>query len=354
MTHVVALTNQTDFIGRENSGNEATPTWLAAANVDWTQDTDASFRVRFVVAETAGADAAITPSLEFNLNGGGWVAVGVATAIQWGAFIGATDGDATTQQVGAGSFVAGELDSDGTHSTVTLNNSETETEYCLTVDSAQVANNDTLQLRVTDGGTAFDAYTNTPTITVAVGATIAEGAGSAAGSSTASGALVDGASNFADGAGTATGGSTVTGSGEAIATISGLSSGSTSASGAGEVVVPTAGAASGSSTVLGVGEAVVSTAGLSSGGSTALGVGEVIATGAGLAAGSTTVLGVAAAIATAVGSAAGSSTVTGYSPVIGGVVRKAFYGDGHNSGTVLNVAPNSGIILTPRNGGTIV
>lgn len=166
MGHVSAVTNQTDFRGREDSGNEATPTWIATANTNWSQDVDVDFRCRFVFAETAGADVTITPDLEFNLNGGGWTTVGAATAIQWGTFTGATDGDATTQLVGSGTFVAGELDSNGAYTDITLNNSESEMEYCLTIDSAQVADTDTFQLRVTDKGVALDTYTNTPTITV--------------------------------------------------------------------------------------------------------------------------------------------------------------------------------------------
>jgi len=122
-----------------------------------------------MVAETAGASNAATPSLviEYSLNGGAYALVTGATPIQFAAFIGATDGDATTQQIGAGSFVAGELDSNGTvAANAGLVNQETEMEYCLFIDSAQVSDGDTIALRAYDAGSALNGYTNTPVITV--------------------------------------------------------------------------------------------------------------------------------------------------------------------------------------------
>jgi hypothetical protein len=169
MTHVAANVVQQSFRGRVNSGNEATATWIAATNTNWSQDVDTSFRVRVMVAETAGASNAATPSLviEYSLNGGAYALVTGATPIQFAAFIGATDGDATTQQIGAGSFVAGELDSNGTvAANAGLVNQETEMEYCLFIDSAQVSDGDTIALRAYDAGSALNGYTNTPVITV--------------------------------------------------------------------------------------------------------------------------------------------------------------------------------------------
>ena len=41
-----------------------------------------------------------------------------------------------------------------------------EPEFCVTIRSGDVANGQTLTLRVTDAGNAIAAYTDTPTITV--------------------------------------------------------------------------------------------------------------------------------------------------------------------------------------------
>ena len=168
MTHVSAVLNQTDFRGREDSGNEATPTWIALANTNWTQDVDVDFRVRVVVAETAGATnpETVTPVIWYSYNGGAYAAVTGSTHVQFGTFTGATDDDATTQQLGAGSFVTGRLDSNASVTTADIQNSETEYEYCLTIDSAQVVNGNTIALRAYNAGVALDAYGNTPTVTV--------------------------------------------------------------------------------------------------------------------------------------------------------------------------------------------
>lgn len=169
MTHVNPISNQTDFRFRVDSGNEATPTWLANANIDISLDVDTDFRYRTVVAETATSSnpLTITPVLYYSHEGGAYAIVTGATPVQFATFSGATDADTTTQQVGSGSFVAGELDDDGTVSNVDIQGSETEMEYCLTIDSAQVANDDTISLRTYEAvDTPLDNYGNTGTVTV--------------------------------------------------------------------------------------------------------------------------------------------------------------------------------------------
>lgn len=163
MTHVNPILNQTDFRFRVNSGNEATATWLAVINTNISIDVDTSFRYRAVVAETAGATNPETVNLllHFSLNSGAFILITGSTAIQFASFIGSSDGDATTQQVGSGSFVAGELDNTGAVANLDLQASETEMEYCLTIDSGQVANDDTIDLRVFNSGAVLDNYGNT-------------------------------------------------------------------------------------------------------------------------------------------------------------------------------------------------
>lgn len=164
MTHVKAVLNQQNFRARNDDGSETAATWIATAGSNWTQQVDSTFRLRFLVDESAGADNTVGGSLEFNINGGGFAAVGSTTAVQFAASGTVTDGTATTQQIGTGTFVAGEFDSNGTASSVTLNNSESEFEYCLLIDSAQVADADSIQIREV----GLDNYNATPTITVDV------------------------------------------------------------------------------------------------------------------------------------------------------------------------------------------
>lgn len=81
-----------------------------------------------------------------------------------------TDGNATTNRLGAGtgSFVAGEISEDGLvdNHQITASN-YTEHLYSLTLVSAQLANNDTLDFRVLrNGATTGMTYTVTPRITV--------------------------------------------------------------------------------------------------------------------------------------------------------------------------------------------
>lgn len=167
MTHTSPALNQTGFRARENSGNEATPTWIANLNTNWTQNTGSSFRVRFAVTEANGAAETLSPQLWYSLNGGTWTAVSGSTPIQYATLVGTTDGTATTQQISAGSFVASEVDNNGTIANVSLTSQVTEIEWCLTIDAAQVADTDTIGLRVYDAGSVLSgSYTQAPTITV--------------------------------------------------------------------------------------------------------------------------------------------------------------------------------------------
>lgn len=163
MTHVNPILNQTDFRFREDSGNEATATWLANANINISIDVDTDFRYRVVVAETAGSTNPETVNLllEFSLNSGAFAAVTGSSSVQFATFTGSSDTDATTQQIGSGSFVAGELDNTGAVSNLDLQSSETEMEYCLTLDSGQIDNDDTIDLRVVNSGVDLNTYGNT-------------------------------------------------------------------------------------------------------------------------------------------------------------------------------------------------
>ncbi|MGD8764382.1 MAG: DUF2341 domain-containing protein, partial [Desulfobacteraceae bacterium] len=166
----VASFTQASFRGRYDNGNETTAGWKALANTNWTQKVDENFRVRFVVQETAGISAADKSfQLEYNRNGGGWNDVTAASSVvrAW-ASPNVGDGADTTQQVGSGTFVtpnAGFDEVDGQAGGASLDFSgsdEVELEYCVQIPSADVANDDVIQLRVK----GLDAYSNTPAATV--------------------------------------------------------------------------------------------------------------------------------------------------------------------------------------------
>jgi len=161
---------QAAFRGRNDDGNETAATWKAVADTNWTQKVDENFRVRFVVQETAGISSADrTFQLEYNRNGGGWNDVNAASSVvRVTASPNVADGTDTTQQVGSGSFVtpnAGFDEVNGQAGGTSLDFSgsdEVELEYCVQIRSVDVANDDTIQLRVK----GLDAYTSTPTATV--------------------------------------------------------------------------------------------------------------------------------------------------------------------------------------------
>lgn len=164
---------QASFRARvDDSAADGSPVWIANLNTDWTQAVDETFRIRFLVTESGGGKIAGTfgGRLQFNLAGGGFTNVTASSAIQ--AANGAvTDGRATGQVLGAGTNVAGEYDeADGNVADISLaGNDESEVEYNLTIDSAQVTDAQTFTLRVIGLGndsTVLNAYTNTPTVTV--------------------------------------------------------------------------------------------------------------------------------------------------------------------------------------------
>jgi hypothetical protein len=162
--------DQDSFRALNDNGDEATATWRATANTNWTQIVDKTFRVRFLVQETAGAaDSNKSFQLEYSLNGGGWNDVtGASLVVETAATANVTDAVDTTQQLGSGTFVtpnAGFDEADGLVGGASLDfggNDEVEVEYSLQIVGTDVSNGDTIQLRVK----ALDTYTNTPTITV--------------------------------------------------------------------------------------------------------------------------------------------------------------------------------------------
>ena len=158
-----AITVQTNFRGRDDSQTINSTTFTYNLNTNWSQAVDTNFRIRIEAEEQNSRNAAIG-ALEYNRNSAGWVAVSsVSSIVKYSLTSQFANLDATTNII-AGStktFVAG----DGVETTVTttnINNTHTEYEYSLQIVAADVANNDTIQVRMS----GLNTYTNTPTITV--------------------------------------------------------------------------------------------------------------------------------------------------------------------------------------------
>lgn len=170
MAHVNAFVSQQAFRGRNDDGTLATATDKSAGNnVNFTQAANQSFRLRFVLEETAGGSANnYSYILQYNRNGAGWINLSTTGAVRSAPSAFVANGAATAQRISAGAFVAGEFDSSSDTSNISLSLQKTEMEYCLLLDGSLVNNNDTIQFRVTNAGTPLNGYTNTPTITADV------------------------------------------------------------------------------------------------------------------------------------------------------------------------------------------
>lgn len=170
-----AAWNQKTFRGRNDDGNETTATWKDIQGADWTQAVDVNFRVRFEVQETAGCAGANKQwRLQYNLGGAGWVNVtATSSVVRASASPNLADAANLTDQltVGTGTFQGAtgfdEVDGIcGGNSMDVAASGHAEAEFCVQIRSADVADGNTVQLRITDNGTAFAAYDDTPTITV--------------------------------------------------------------------------------------------------------------------------------------------------------------------------------------------
>lgn len=177
-----ATFDQDAFRARNDDGDEATATWIAAANTDWTQAVDTNFRVRFLI-QVAGANInSVQFQLQYNLNAAGWLDVNASSSVVISSAGQLVDGGDTTQQLGVGTFAPtdnnGQDEVDGLTALASgfIAGQESETEHCVQIVSADVVNNDSIQLRlVREADLAFDTYTNTPTITVSEAVAAATG-----------------------------------------------------------------------------------------------------------------------------------------------------------------------------------
>lgn len=181
MGHTTANVINDAFRGYEDdtAGAITAQTAIAAVDTNWTQAVDTKFHVAMLFTETAGGSQNVAPQLEYNHNSGGWNAISGTSPIQTTTPTNCTTTDATsygTTALTTGATIGGtEYSTDGLGGNQSVSSSSAEFTTCVTIDSAQVADTDTIQLRITDSGTPLNADTTIPTITVseAAGSSIA-------------------------------------------------------------------------------------------------------------------------------------------------------------------------------------
>lgn len=340
--------DQDSFRWRNDDGSETTATWKAATNANPTDiGLDANVRLRFLIQELGVAPGAVLPGgvrLEFRQDTGGgfgsWTIVGSQGSgvqpVQAVLSSNFADGDATTQQIGAGTFYAGTMEEQtgAAYRGGLLTSGESEFEFCITFDSdatTPASAGDDFEFRLSSvfngSVTTIPTITNTPSITIADGAASATGSASGSGTATAVGASTAASPGSASGSGTAsaTGASTAeaaasaSGTGTATATGTGVNeavgaaSGAGSATGVGETITIAtgAGSASGAGTASGVGAATGAGDGAASGTGTAAATGESTAESDGSSSGTGAATATGESTAEAVGSASGTGTASG-------------------------------------------
>lgn len=159
--------NQQSFRWRDDDGSETGATWLAVANAALPNPAaDTTYRLRVLVQNTG--DKADTPTLNlyYSYNSGTYTQVTTTSSyVRMTASGTVSDTTATTQQLGSGSWVAGEFDSNGSVSSTSLTNGyETEMEFCFQFRSADLSSGDTIDLQVYNSSSALNNYTNTPSV----------------------------------------------------------------------------------------------------------------------------------------------------------------------------------------------
>ncbi len=100
---------QSNFRGRNDDVALNSTSFTHALNTNWTQDTDAPFRLRFTVIETNARNSTASREIYYSHNGGAYTKVtttsGPVKLLASSQSI--TDDTATSQVISSGTFVAG-------------------------------------------------------------------------------------------------------------------------------------------------------------------------------------------------------------------------------------------------------
>lgn len=191
MAHVTGQWDQDSFAWYTDAGGEGTNQIGSTNSNPTTLETETQYRLRYLIQETAGSTQAETPvlGLQYRVDPAGGTNFGAWTSVDSddASFVlvstaNVTDGGATTQQIGAGTFRDGEFSyvdatalAPTTALTATAGNDEYEAEWVLSI--ANGAGNDTFEFRVVwnNGGTpdtALTTYTNTTQVSFAAGTNV--------------------------------------------------------------------------------------------------------------------------------------------------------------------------------------
>jgi hypothetical protein len=161
---------------RNDDGSESAATWLYALNTSGDVEMDKIVRVRLCIRNYSsgghggGGGGTIAFKLQAKINSGSYADISSSSACQYTNSSYITNLANTTQQISTnGSFywVTGDTCEQLTTDSHTLDSTdETEHEWVLWLDSAQLNDGDTVTLRVlTSGGSTMDTYTTYPTMT---------------------------------------------------------------------------------------------------------------------------------------------------------------------------------------------
>ncbi len=162
--------------GFYEDGTESASTAIAAQDTNISRDVapgNSVLQLRLRLQETNGASGAATDDyqLQYSKNGGAYTNVtGASANVRGFNSASLADGGATTNRLtgGSGTFLAGVISEDGLADNHQITRSRyTEYLYSLTLISADLANNNTLDFRVLRNGATINSYSVTPRINVA-------------------------------------------------------------------------------------------------------------------------------------------------------------------------------------------
>ena len=162
-------------------GTESGSTAIAAQNTNITRDaaSNSNLLLRISVTESDGVSGAATDDwqLQYSLNGGSYTNITTSSSVVKGFdSTNLTDGGATTQRLSSNgvTWIAGKIAEDGlvdNHQLTSLN--ATEYLFTLTIISADVSHNNTIDFRLLLNGSTFTSlggtYAVTPRITISKG-----------------------------------------------------------------------------------------------------------------------------------------------------------------------------------------
>ena len=171
------------FYADSGADEDALTALLAEDSDDFTTtalgglDVPVHWRVLMSETSTAGTNARTggVVQLQYSLNGGSWTTVNGSSSYVRSAAGQPTDGATLSRKLtqnGSNTFVsAGYDDVDGaTASVACAADTDIEAQFCIAFRSADLANNDVVELRIIQGGALLNTYTTVPTITVVIAA----------------------------------------------------------------------------------------------------------------------------------------------------------------------------------------